>query len=156
MVYFTDPTGSSREKPTGVIYRYSAQAKVTKVRDRLAYPNGIVIDSNRHKLYVDETATNRVLIFDLVPDGTLSNKQVLYQFSTDSVDGLSVDELGRVWVARLQNGTVDVLSPKRGLLASYPVGDRVTNMAWWDKSLYITVAGQHLIYRCKMGFDGAK
>ena len=155
-VYFTDPTGSSREKPTGVIYRYSVQGKVTKLQDGLAYPNGIVIDPNRNKLYVDETATNRVLVFDLAQDGTLSNKEVLYQFPTDSVDGLSVDEFSRVWVARLQNGTVDVLSPEGELRASYPVGDRVTNLAWWDKSLYITVAGQHLIYRCKMGFDGAK
>jgi sugar lactone lactonase YvrE len=155
-IYFTDPTGSSREKPTGVIYRFSAQGKVTKIQDGLAYPNGIVIDPTRNKLYVDETATNRVLVFDLAQDGTLFNKHVLYQFPTDSVDGLSVDEFSRVWVARLQNGTVDVLSPEGGLLASYPLGDRVTNMAWWDKSLYITVAGQHLIYRCRMGFDGAK
>lgn len=72
------------------------------------------------------------------------------------MDGLSVDEFGRVWVARLQTGTVDVLSPEGESQASYPLGDRVTNMAWWDKSLYITVAGQHLIYRCKMGFDGAR
>lgn len=155
-IYFTDPTGSSREKSTGVLYRYSAQARLTKIQDGLAYPNGIVVDPSQTKLYVDETATNRVLAFDLAQDGTLSNKRILYQFPTDSVDGLSVDEFGRIWVARLQNGTLDVLAPEGKLLASYPVGDRVTNMAWWDKSLYVTVAGQHLIYRCKLDFGGAK
>ena len=155
-IYFTDPTGSSREKPTGVVYRYSAQAKLTKIQDGLAYPNGIAVDPSQTKLYVDETAVNRVLAFDLAPDGTLSNKQILYRFLTDSVDGLSVDEFGRIWVARLQNGTIDVLSPEGDLLASYPVGERVTNMAWWNKSLYVTVAGAHVIYQLKVGVGGGK
>jgi sugar lactone lactonase YvrE len=52
------------------------------------------------------------------------------------VDGRTVDEHGRIWVTRLDNKTVDVLSLAGKVLASYPVGgDRVTNVAWRDKSL---------------------
>jgi sugar lactone lactonase YvrE len=83
--------------------------------------------------------------------------KLLHQFETPTVDGLSVDEAGRIWVARLNNKTVDVLSPTGKLLASYPAGgDRATNMAWWGKSLYVTVAGQHSIFRLDVGIRGAK
>ena len=55
-------------------------------------------------------------------------------------------------MARLQNQTVDVLSPEGKLLASYPAGgDRVTNLAWWQGSLYVTVAGQRGTYRLDVG-----
>lgn len=156
-IYFTDPTGSTREKPTGEIYRYSTKGRLTKIQTGLAYPNGIVVDPSQTKLYVTETATNRLLAFELAEDGALSNKRVLYQFATPSVDGLSVDEFGRIWVARLNNNTLDVVSIDGKLLASYPVdGDRVTNMAWWNKRLYVTVVSRHSIYRFDMGFDGAK
>jgi gluconolactonase len=155
-IYFTDPAGSSAAKPTGVVYRYSAQGKLTKIQEGLAYPNGIVVSPSQTRLYVDETSTNRLLSFDLAPDGALSNKRVLHQFPTDSVDGLSVDQYGRIWVARLQNGTLDVVSPEGELLASYPVGERVTNSTWWNKSVYVTVLGAHVIYQLKVGIDGGR
>jgi hypothetical protein len=54
----------------------------------------------------------------------------------------------------LENKTIDVLSPQGKLLASYPAGgDRVTNLAWWDKSLY--VAGAGAIFRLDVGVRGA-
>lgn len=50
---------------------------------------------------------------------------------------------------------VDVNEGK--LLASYPAGgDRVTNLCWWERSLYATVAGQHSIHRLDVGCRGAK
>jgi sugar lactone lactonase YvrE len=93
----------------------------------------------------------------LAKDGTLSKQRLLYQFPAPTVDGLAVDEHGRIWVARLDNKTVDVLSPAGKLLASYPVGgDRVTNLAWREKSLYVTVAGKvGAIYRLDVNVRGA-
>jgi hypothetical protein len=56
----------------------------------------------------------------------------------------------------LENKTIDVLSPQGKLLASYPAGgDRVTNLAWWEKSLYVTVAGAGAIFRLDVGVRGA-
>lgn len=100
-IYFTDPEGSSAAKPTGSIFRYSTAGELRQVQTGLAYPNGIVVDPSQSKLYVDETATNRVLVFDLDAGGNLSKRRVLYEFPTNSADGMSVDEFGRIWVARL-------------------------------------------------------
>jgi hypothetical protein len=58
-----------------------------------------------------------------------------------------VDDSGQAWVARLDNGTVDVVSPDGGLLASYPLGGWVTNLAWQEGRLYATMVDRHAIYR---------
>ncbi len=44
------------------------------------------------------------------------------------------------------------------MLASYPVGDdRVTNLCWWEKSLYVSVAGKAgAIYKLDVNVRGAQ
>jgi gluconolactonase len=150
-VYFSDPQGEDKGSPSA-LYRYSAQGQLTRLHTGLAYPNGLVVSPDQKTLYVAETWTRSVVAFDLAADGTLSKQRRLHQFRTPTVDGLATDEHGRIWVARLENKTVDVLSPEGKLLASYPAGgDRVTNLAWWKSSLYVTVAGQRSIYRLDVG-----
>jgi gluconolactonase len=154
-IYFTDPQGSEKNS-VGAIYCYTAAGKLTRLHTGLQYPNGIVVAPDQRSLYVAETWTRRIIAFDLAKDGTLSRQRLVYQFSTPTVDGLVVDEHGRIWVARLDNQTVDVLSSAGKLLASYPVGgDRVTNLTWHERSLYVTVAGKAgAIYRLDVNVPG--
>jgi len=155
-LFFTDSAGSSAAHPFGAIYRYSIDGRLTKVAAALPFPNGIVVDPDQTKLYVSDTGTSSILVFDLARDGSLSNKRLLYHFRTPSVDGISFDEYGRLWVARLESGTVDVISKAGKWLASYDLGmERVTNMAWWNRHLYVTVAETNGIYRYDAGVDGA-
>lgn len=95
-LYFTDPEGSYVGHEIGAIYRYSTEGELTRVQTGLAYSNGIVISQDQTKLYVTETSTNRVLVFDLAPDGTLSKRRVLYQFPSYGVDGMSIDPYDRI------------------------------------------------------------
>jgi gluconolactonase len=156
-IYFTDPQGPGKDS-VAAIYRYSTTGKLTRVHTGLKYPNGLAVATDQKTMYVAETWTRSVLAFELAKDGTLSKQRLVYQFPTPTVDGLAVDEHGRIWVARLDNKTVDVLSPGSKLLASYPVGDdRVTNLAWWEKSLYVTVAGKAgAIYKLDVNVRGAQ
>jgi sugar lactone lactonase YvrE len=147
-IYFTDPQGPDKDS-VGAVYCYTTAGKLVRLHTGLKYPNGLAVAPDQKSLYVAETWTRSVVAFDLAGDGILSNQRLVYQFSTPTVDGLAVDEHGRIWVARLDNKSVDVLSPAGKVLASYPVGgDRVTNLAWYEKSLYVTVAGKAgAIYR---------
>jgi gluconolactonase len=156
-IYFTDPQGPAKDS-IGAIYCYTVAGKLVRLHTGLKYPNGLVVAPDQKTLYVAETWTRRIVAFDLAKDGTLSRERLIHQFSTPTVDGLAVDEHGRIWVARLDNKTVDVLSPGGKLLASYPVGgDRVTNLAWHEKSLYVTVAGKvGAIYRLDVNVRGAR
>jgi gluconolactonase len=154
-IYFTDPQGTNKDS-VGAVYRYSTTGRLTRLHTGLKYPNGLVVAPDQKTLYVAETWTRSVVAFDLAQDGALSRQRLLYRFPTPTVDGLAADEFGRIWVARLENKTVDVLSPDGKLLASYDGGgDRVTNLAWWGKSLYVTVAGAGAIYRLDVGVRGA-
>jgi gluconolactonase len=155
-IYFTDPQGLDKDS-VGAIYCYTVAGKLIQLHTGLKYPNGVLVAPDQKSLYVSETWTRSVVAFDLAKDGTLSKQRSVYQFSTPSVDGLAMDESGRIWVARLDKKTVDVISLAGKLLASYPVGgDRVTNLAWHEKSLYVTVAGKvGAIYKLDVDVRGS-
>jgi sugar lactone lactonase YvrE len=106
---------------------------------------------------VAESGTNRLLCWELAPDGAISRKRAVIEFATDTLDGIMFDEYGRLWIARWTNGTVDVVDVEKGeLLKSYPAGGgQVTNLCWWGTDLYVTVAGQQSIHRMEVGVRGA-
>ena len=162
-IYFSDPTGSSEDDPIGSVYRIrmsadNSVAKVTRLADGLAFPNGLAVSPDQKRLYVAESDTNRLLCWDLQPDGSVTGKRTIIQFPTDTLDGIMFDEYGRLWIARWTNKTVDVVDVESGtLLKSYPAGgDQVTNLCWWGTDLYVTVAGQHGIHRLGVGVRGAE
>lgn len=162
-IYFTDPTGSGKDHPIGAVYRIAvagdgAVEKVTRIAEGLAFPNGLAVSPDQQRLYVAESATNRLLCWDLRPDGSLASKRVIIEFPTPTLDGIMFDEYGRLWIARWTSKTVDVMDVEQGkLLKSYPAGgDQVTNLCWWGTSLYVTVAGQHSIHRLEVGVRGAE
>jgi gluconolactonase len=162
-IYFSDPTGSNKDNPIGAVYRIRMSEKneveeVTRLAEGLAFPNGLAVSPDQQRLYVAESETNRLLCWDLHPDGTLSGKRTVIEFPTDTLDGIMFDEFGRLWIARWTNKTVDVVDVESGtLLKSYPAGgDQVTNLCWWGTDLYVTVAGQHSIHRLEVGVRGAE
>jgi len=91
--------------------------------------------------------------------GTCSGRlrRTLYKFPDASVDGISFDEAGRLWVARLDDASLDVLSKAGQLLRSYPVTSfgKVTNMAWWGHSLFVTSSVENVIRRFDLDFGDA-
>jgi gluconolactonase len=162
-IYFTDPTGSGKDNPIGAVYRITmspqnAVEKVTRLAEGLAFPNGLAVSPDQKRLYVAESDTNRLLCWDLQPGGSITGKRTVIQFPTDTLDGIMFDEYGRLWIARWTNKTVDVVDVEKGeLLKSYLAGgDQVTNLCWWETSLYVTVAGQRSIHRMDVGIRGAR
>jgi gluconolactonase len=156
-LFFTDPRGSGTDAPFGAVYRLSAQGDLARIADGIPFPNGIVVDPDQAKLYVSDTGTNRILVWDLAPNGAVTSRRTLSEFPDASVDGISFDESGRLWVARLDHGSLDVLSKDGTLLKSYPVttAGKVTNMAWWEHSLYVTTSVENVIWRFDLPFGGA-
>jgi gluconolactonase len=161
-VYFTDP-GMDTEPVPGAIYRIDMPTpekagEVRQIASGLEYPNGLAVHPDQKRLFVCMSRTNSVVSYDIDDAGAVSNEQLVYQFANATVDGCQFDEHGRLWVARWLNGTIDVLDVEAGELArSYPMrGDRVTNMCWWEDSVYVTVAGSHSIERLDVGVRGAQ
>lgn len=161
-VYFSDP-GADEAKPVGGVYRIEMDtdnqpAGVTQLDDELPYPNGLAVHPDQTRFFLATSGTNSIIEYDLGEDGRLSNRRLVHEFPDLTVDGIQFDEYGRLWVARWLHGTVDVLDVESGdILVSYPMGgDGVTNLCWWEKSLYVTVAGRHSIERLDVGVGPAE
>ncbi len=151
------------ENPTGAVYMIDMDTnnnprKVTRVADKLAYPNGMAFyPGDESRFFVGEMKTNRLLEYKRLPDGTLKDKRTVFEFPNSSLSGFRFDEYCRLWTSRFPRSTVDVLDVDKGeLLASYDAGgDGVSNVCFWDKSLYVCVSGRHSIHRLDVGVRGA-
>ena len=161
MSYFTDP-GPMALGIRGEVYRVEIgpngiPGPVTMLDDVLDFPNGIAIHPDGDRLYVAVSRENAIYAYDL-HKGAVSNRRVVFRFDNPTVDGIAFDEHARLWVARFSNGTVDALDVDSGdLLASYPMGGTdVTNLCWWNTSLYVTVRSRHSIERLDLGIRGAR
>jgi sugar lactone lactonase YvrE len=80
-LFFTDPFKSSLDNPIGAVYGYErAAGELHKIRDGMAFPNGIVARDGR--LYVAETCTNKIWAYDIVGPGQAENES---EFCTSSI-----------------------------------------------------------------------
>jgi sugar lactone lactonase YvrE len=110
------------------LHRVDPDGTVTEVADDLWFPNGSVLTSDG-LLLVNETFGNRITAFDVLPDGSLTNRRVWAEFGplpterefdkalpqlVVAPDGCCLDTDGALWIAdatgsrllRLLNGTI--------------------------------------------------
>jgi len=100
--YATGTTGSAN---AGKTFFYDAKWKRMQVDQGLNNPYGLALTPDHSQLYVTESNTHWVWIYNVNVDGTLSNKQRYgWLHSPDTTDnaqprGIKVDRDGRVYVA---------------------------------------------------------
>jgi len=159
-LYFTDLAGVA-------VYRIDAPGKLARIlaAPDVERPNGIQISPDDRKLYLveanpAESGARMIRSYDLEPEGTVRNMQVLYNFSPGrSADGMSIDTEGNLYASAGMNqlrGTSETLANKAGVYVISPQGkllqfipipeDFITNNAFGGpdmKTLYVT-AGKNL------------
>lgn len=166
-IFFSDPGGSSEQKPIGAVYRYDVSSRlVTRVATDLAFPNGLGVTPDKKYLCLSESRRYRLMIYDLSAEGTVSNGRVLIEFpdaDRDGIrggpydpDGMIFDEFGRLYVAMWIGGIVNVVEvPSGKLLRQYDAGGlKATNCHFWEDWLYVSVAGNEAVFRLKLGVRG--
>ena len=139
--YFTDSLPK-----IGVVY-YVNHAKTIHVLARnLDIPNGIALSENCRQLFVSESSTNRILLFEIDEKGMSTSSPTIFsdlprneKQGKDAVnmpDGIALDAAGRLWVAHYGMQALQVLSPEGKLLATYDTGIRCTsNICFGSKNL---------------------
>ena len=159
-LYFTDSSGAA-------VYRIDAPGKMARIlaAPDIQRPNGIQISPDDRTLYLVEAngtqgGARMIRAFDLLPDGTVKNMRVFYNFYPGrSADGMSIDTRGNLYAAagmHRTRGTAETLDTKCGVYVISPQGkllkfipvpeDYITNTAFGGpdmKTLYIT-AGKTL------------
>jgi len=165
-IYFSDPGGSSAEKPIGSVYRFNiATNATTRLVTGLAFPNGLAVTPDQKQLCVAESNRGRVLIYDLEDDSAV-NQRVLVTFPSKDEgairggefdpDGMIFDEQGRLYVAMWDGGVINVVDVSTGqVMRQYDAGGlKVTNCHFNGQSLYTTVADKEAVFRLPLGVRG--
>jgi len=162
-IYFTDPSyGVSKEQEElgfyGV-YRLASDGKLTLLVKDLVLPNGIAFSPDEQKLYVNNSEAKYIAVFDVKPDGNITNERLFADLKNASQggvpDGLKVDLQGNVYSTG--PGGVWILSPDGKLLGKISVPETATNLAWGEsdrKTLYITANTS--LYRIRLKIAGVR
>src|SRR5262245_56133000 len=109
-IYFTDPTYGRAEfygnpRPTQLEFRGIFRAepdgsKLTLLASDFAQPNGLCFSRDEGRLFVNDTERQHIRVFDVKPDGTLTNSRVWAETTgpgAGAPDGMKVDTEGNVY-----------------------------------------------------------
>jgi gluconolactonase len=134
-----------------VFYLSPDRHHLSRVTDDLKTPNGITGDPNGKILYVSDLGAGQTWHYDILPDGSLTNKTL---FCSKGSDGMTMDENGDIYITGhgvwifdkngKQIGHIDVPQPWTGNLC-FGGADH--------KTLFITASES--FYSIRMGVKGA-
>ena len=141
-VYFTDPpyglNGQPGELGFNGVFRVAPDKSVTLLAMDMQRPNGIALSPDQSKLYVTDTQTAELRVFDVAADGAVSNGKKLVTTSPGP-DGMGVDDAGNLYITT--SAGVDVLRPDGTKWGLIEVAEQPANCAFGGadrKTLYIT------------------
>jgi gluconolactonase len=169
-IYFSEPgpnaaPGQPAPPLTPAVYYVSPAGKVARVADGIERPNGIMLSADEKILYVNNTAGEFLLAFDVQADGTVTNRRNFAKYAkvtktsagafSSGADGLAIDAQGRVYAATAAG--VEVFSAKGDALGVIPVSLSPQNIAFAGadkKTLYIV--GRGAAYKVRLQTEGYK
>ena len=141
ILYASDPNWG---ESTGQLWRVDTHGEVTLLESDMGTTNGIEVSPNEKVLYVNESAQRNIWVYDLSPEGDISNKRLLIQFPDFNMDGMRCDIDGNLYVTRHGKGTVAKLSPEGEVLLEVELaGKHCTNIAFGGPdgcTCYVTMA----------------
>ncbi|GAB3178197.1 SMP-30/gluconolactonase/LRE family protein [Telluribacter humicola] len=159
-IYVTSPDG--RERP-GKLYLLRPNGARVVLDEGLKYPNGVALSPDQTQLYVTESTSHWVWVYQVQPDGTLAHKQRygwLHVRDTDEnawSDGLKCDRDGRVYVTTLTGVQImDQLGRVNAILPVPVTKGQVSNLCLGGPdfdTLYISCVDK--VYRRKLHVRGA-
>ncbi len=141
------------------VYRRSATGQITTIGG-FSTANGVEWVEERKKLYVSQDGPDQVWVYDVADDGSLANGKMFV--SMPEPDGITVDELGNIYVASYNDGKINVYDTAGQPLGSVTVKNANTSDAnqngnasncviGADKKLYISGDGGLYSVQLKVG-----
>ena len=158
-VWFTDPDYGldkrPREQPAHRVYRFDPRTGETKpVLDDFEQPNGLCFSPDERRLYVADSGKPRhVRVFDVAPDGTLSNGRVFCTIDKGVPDGIRCDGEGNLFSSA--GDGVHVFNPAGERLGKILVPETTANLCFGGpdgRDLYLTASKS--LYRVRLTASG--
>ena len=162
-IIFTDPPfglmkglggPAEQELPFNGVYRVAPGAKdPVLLVDDFEAPNGLALNPDESKLYIDDTVCGHIRVFDVGPDWKLSGGDVLVELKGDGMgrpDGMKIDSHGNIFCTG--PGGIWICSPNATILGRIRMPEHTANLNWGDsdeRSLYITASTSLYRLRCR-------
>jgi gluconolactonase len=135
-VYFT---ASGSGTTLGKVYYRGADRRVREVASNIRYANGLAVSIDGKRLYLAESAANRLLTYTIDADAGLRDSKEFVRFADVlggprqqdvTPDGVRTDRHGNVFVALYRGGGIAVLSPQGDLIRNIALpGAHHSNLA---------------------------
>ncbi|HXG22692.1 MAG TPA: SMP-30/gluconolactonase/LRE family protein [Methylomirabilota bacterium] len=140
----SDPFKEGPRTP-GELWRIDSEGRVVQMYGNVGLTNGIGFSPDGKTIYHADSAGPYILVHDVAPDGTMSNRRAIAQMSDGAIpDGLCVDEAGCIWVAVYGGSCVARYTPEGKLDRKIDVPAKaVTSVCFGGKErqdLYIVTA----------------
>ena len=109
--YYVDDVGARvlhGEKPApGRLIYVAPDRRASIVKEPLAFANGVVISPDGRRLYLAETMTSSIKVYDILPAGALSEGRPFANFTGVSrIDGMTMDADEGCWACLLDSDRV--------------------------------------------------
>ncbi|QMW16762.1 SMP-30/gluconolactonase/LRE family protein [Pseudoalteromonas sp. MT33b] len=129
-------------KSTGQLWRINADGSTHLLEKNMGTTNGVAVNNDNSKLYVNESVQRVVWQYDLDDALNISNKRVLIRFDDHGLDGMRVNNQGHIFITRYGAGKVLEVSPEGKVLKTYTLkGQHPTNLTFNDEqdTLFVTM-----------------
>lgn len=159
--YLTDPyfkrdywkrSPDRQQSAEGLYYLAPGSKQLVVLDSTLNQPNGLVGTPDGKHLYVAEAKANRILKYDIRPNGCLANRRV---FANMGSDGMTIDDRGNIY---LTGDGVTVFDKNGRKIAHFAIPeDWTANVCFGGKernTLFITASKS--VYTLKMLVHGAR
>ncbi|MCC4616107.1 SMP-30/gluconolactonase/LRE family protein [Xanthomonas campestris pv. asclepiadis] len=137
--YASDPNWKDN---SGRLWHISREGVVQLMESGMTTPNGLDVSPDGKHLYVNESMSRKVWVYDRV-DGGLRNKRLLISFPDFGMDGMRCDADGNLFIARYDAGQIAVVSPQGTLLRTVALkGRKASNVAFGGtdgKQVFVTL-----------------
>jgi sugar lactone lactonase YvrE len=159
-IYFTDPPfglpnrSEGKELDFSGVYRIK-EGRIKLLEDRILLPNGLAFSPDEKYLYVDDSNSGNIYVFNITDNGLLENKRLFASVAGPDGrggDGMKVDVNGNLFCTGPEG--ISVFDQNGGRLGVIVCPERPANLAWGDKdykSMYITARTSVYRLRVKTG-----
>jgi len=139
----SDPFKEGGRVP-GELWRIDEEGQVVQLYGDVGLTNGIGFSPDGRILYHADSAAQHLIVHDVAPDGSCSNRRSISVSAVGGPDGLAVDEAGAIWVAIYNGGCAARYTPDGKLDRKIDVPAKaVTSLCFGGKDrreLYIVTA----------------
>lgn len=172
-IWFTDPTygidndyeGNRSESEIGASYVYRIDPQsggITVVCDDFVKPNGLAFSPDERLLYVVDTGRTHgaenpahMRVFDVSPEGKLSNSRVFADCTNGLFDGFRLDTEGRIWTSA--GDGVHCYDPDGTLIGKILISEPVANVCFGGpKRERLFICATTSLYSVRLFINGAK